>query len=484
MANEAVQAGPEAPMNITSKGLASQFAARSLSGLAAAMAGPVEAAVPVVPPVPPAPPAPPAPSAPSAPPTNIVQVDDSHITDQRLANALAAQTVAAARAYQDPNATPPPQAPAVEVPTAKVDPTAIAARFTNPQAPQPPAQAPVEASKPQDPEPDPAQFVTADGRPDKQAHAFAKLRYEAKQFERQAADSKRLADEAAAERTRLATENSAIVEAKASAERERDELRERLGKISLSESPQFQEKYGGREATLEARLAKGLTKYAGVTDPAQALAKARDMLRASPERLQGLVDDMHPSVQGMALLAASEFAALDEERQQELANWRQTSAALGVQEARAGAVRSIEERRRMADAALTAAATVGNPVFAASDPEAKAVGDQVAEAFRGFAQTATEEQLMHAAAEGFAAPVLYQTIEDQATQIAELSVRIAAFDRARSVPMSPFHAPPPAVVAPAPPANVVPADQSDPMSFARRAAGSAIQDYVRMTTGQ
>ena len=92
---------------------------------------------------------------------------------------------------------------------------------------------------------------------------------------------------------------------------------------------------------------------------------------------------------------------------------------------------------------------------------------------------------MHAAAEGFAAPVLYQTIEDQAAKIAELTSRIAAFDRARSVPLYPFQAPPPPPPAAAPaPSNVVPADQSDPMQCARHAAGSALRDYSKIITGQ
>ena len=92
---------------------------------------------------------------------------------------------------------------------------------------------------------------------------------------------------------------------------------------------------------------------------------------------------------------------------------------------------------------------------------------------------------MHAAAEGFAAPVLYQTIDDQAAKIAELTSRIAAFDRARSVPLYPYQAMPPAPPAAAPaPSGAIPADQSDPMQLARRAAGSVLQDYSRILNGR
>lgn len=446
---EETQTGPEAPANITSRGLASQFAAQSMAVLTA----------------------PAAPAAPAAPPG----ASAPGTTDPRAVALQAA--MAAQQAMQQAVATPPVAPPAPVAP--KLDPATFAARFTDPQKAVTPPAEPV-AARQVEPEPDPAQFVTQDGKPDKQAHAFAKLRYEAKIAAQQGADAARRAEEAIAAKEKLTAESAAAIEAKLAAERERDELREQLGKVSLAESPQFQEKYGLRHAEIEAKLAKALGKFAGITDQQAAVAKARDMLQASPERLMGLVDGLHPSVQGMALLAASESAALDEERQQELANWRQTSAALGVQEARAGAVRSIENRRQMAEEALAAATAVGNPVYASTDADARVVGDQVAEAFRGFAQTATEQQLMHAAAEGFAAPVLYQTITEQAARIAELEARVSAFDRARSVPMFPYQAPPPAPPAAPPPSNVVPVDPRDPMAAARRAASEAIAEFSRI----
>lgn len=136
----------------------------------------------------------------------------------------------------------------------------------------------------------------------------------------------------------------------------------------------------------------------------------------------------------------------------------------------------------MADAALEAAAKVGSPVFNPGDDETKKLSDEVAEAFRGFAQTATEEQLMHAAAEGFAAPVLYQAIEDQAATIAGLRQRLEASDRARRVPTFPY-SPPAASPAPAgPPPNVVSADVNDPMKMARDAAGGLLRDFANMSS--
>ena len=64
--------------------------------------------------------------------------------------------------------------------------------------------------------------------------------------------------------------------------------------------------------------------------------------------------------------------------------------------------------------AIAAAKAYGNPVFAATDPETQAVAAEISEQFRGFVQGATEAQLVRAAAEGYAAPYLYEVLNQQA----------------------------------------------------------------------
>ena len=72
----------------------------------------------------------------------------------------------------------------------------------------------------------------------------------------------------------------------------------------------------------------------------------------------------------------------------------------------------------MSDEAIEAAKAYGNPVYSADDPAVKETADALAEEFHGFVQTATEEQLIRAAAEGYSAPYLYEVLNQQQAEIA------------------------------------------------------------------
>lgn len=383
-----------------------------------------------------------------------------------------------------PPPTPPPAPPVQPAqPAPHLDPSKIASRFLDPEAAAAAAAArpaPAAPAAPEEPEPDPSQFTKPDGTPDKAAHAYAKLRHDAKKYEREAAEARARAETLEAERKRLAEEKAALAAEKQRVEQERDKLSDDLGRVSLAESPKFKRKYSEREGEIASRLARVLTKFAGES-PETAAAKAREWLALPQDALQEKLDDLHPSVSGAVLTAASEFAALDEERRQEITEWRRTAAALGIEEARQGVIRTTDERRRIAESALDAAKKVGNPVFSASGEEAEARALAVADAFRGFVQTATDEQLAHAAAEGFTAPLLYEALDEQAVRIRELSAELDAYKSAERVPLFPSlgRQPPPAAPA-AVPAGVIQSPEG-PASLAERAAAEAVAAFRRST---
>ena len=376
-----------------------------------------------------------------------------------------------------------PVAPVAPVAPAVTKPVDFAARFTTAPGELSSVNSPAPAAPaaPQHvPDPEPAVPLGADGKPDKAAHAFAKLRHENTQLSRQMAEQKAKLDEETATRTQLAKERADIQADRDRVAQDRDALQERLGKVSLAESPEFQRKYSTREAELQGKLSSALVKFAGV-DQAQALVKAREMLTAEPSALQELVKDLHPHLQGAVVMASAEYATINEQKTQELNDWRKNSAALNVESARTDVIRSVEQRRKWAETALDAARTLGNPLYNAADPADVQTATAVSEAFRGFAQTATEEQLLRAAAEGFSAPVLYETISQQSQMIQDLTNRLAAFDRARSVPMFPANIQPPAPVPPpaAKQANVIPVTAStDPTVLARESAEKSLRDFM------
>lgn len=378
----------------------------------------------------------------------------------------------------DASATPPPVAPPPPVPPPEPQvvqpkpftPAAISARFTD--APPAVVTQPAVDAIPETPPGD-----TSPGSEDKAVYSWARLRTEAKTFQREAQAAKQEAEAARLE-AKTARETQAQVAAELEQQKLREqELVEKLGRLSLAESPEFQQKYDLRFAEVKTKLGKALVKYAGVSEE-DADANAAGLLAADPHKLPDMLSDLNPSVAGMVLTMTSEAAAIDEAKRLELANWRQTGAASSVESARRSAADAAESHRRMSDAAIEAARAFGNPVYASTDPAVKEVADEIANEFHGFVQTATEEQLIRAAAEGYAAPYLYEALNQQQAEIRELRDQLAGRTRAANPPLFPSsgYTPPPAP--PSTPPNVVAATKPDSaQDYAKASAAAAISKF-------
>ena len=387
-------------------------------------------------------------------------------------------------APQPPAPPPSPSAPQPAAPAKIPDYKSLGNRYNGAAEPvQPPVSV---DTVPETPPVDPAT-----GKPDvKTGHAFAELRAGMRRYEKEivpgleakakAAEDKALAAEAKA---------AALLAEKEKVEREKGELSEKVGRLSLTESQAFREKYGAREAKVKSTLAQTLVKFARV-EPANAEAAAAKFLSvgADPKALDEATGELHPAVAGAVLLAAQEWAAIGEERNQEIANWRQSALANGVTEAREEVIRSAEERRRLALSALDFVKKAGNPVFAddGSDPEAAGRLAEIEDAFQGWMQSASDDELSKAAAEGFVAPFLYRHIADLEGEVAQLRAHIQGYRHAAGIPVSPSA---PAVSAPPPPkpaeGGAVPVDRSDdPMSWLRDKAAGLVSGYNRAVAGQ
>jgi hypothetical protein len=121
---------------------------------------------------------------------------------------------------------------------------------------------------------------------------------------------------------------------------------------------------------------------------------------------------------------------------------------------------------------LAAARAAGNPLFTTSDAAGVQQAQELETAFQGFMQIATPEQLARAAAEGFGAPLLYQTIGEQQERIVALEAQVRAYTQARNVPMFPSF--PAAPVTPVPAAPQAPAEPMTASEVAQRAAAGAL----------
>jgi len=373
-----------------------------------------------------------------------------------------------------PVATPPAGTPPAVAGTPPAALGSLSDRFTKPPeeiaaAKTAAGQPPAAPAAPEPPAPE------LEGAPDKARHAFARLRTERNQFERDLQAKAKLLSDVEIARDQLAQEKVTLLADRDKAIQDRDALQDRLGRISLAESPAFQQKYTQKETEIEARLASALVKFGRVT-PEAAPAKARDLLRAPTDALTGLTKDMQPTVQGAVMMLASEFADINTQKTLELDNWRKTSAAMGMEAVRENTIRSAEQRRSWADAAIDAARKIGNPVFAATDAEGVKLAESAAAAFQGFVQTATEEQLTRAAAEGFVAPLLYDTIAQLTMALQQQQAQLDAFLRAQGVPMRPFVPQAPAAP-PAPPAAALTAAKGDPIQDLKDATASMLRQF-------
>lgn len=393
-------------------------------------------ASPVPPADPPAPPAQPAPPPPG--PAAVV---------------APVAPVAPAAPVVDPPWPPPPSPP-----PKSFEPSAVVARFT---AAPPPAADPVPPAPPSPPPAEdtgiPAAPPASGGKPPTQAELFtwAKLRTEATTYHKKATEAEAAAESARLEAKRLAEEKAQIAAEKEASEKRIAELTEKVGRLSLAESPEFQQKYDLRMAELSSELSTALTKFAKV--PAEsATAEAARLLDADPAALADMVSDMNPAVAGMVLAIANKAGGIAASREQELSNWRETVAASGYESARKAVVDSAATRLAYADKAIDLAKAYGNPVYTSTDPDAKAEADGLVQAFRGFVQTATEEQLVAAAAEGFSASQLYEAFNALVTENTQLRNRIAGHARASMPPMFPMMPSAPVTPPPPPPSNVVP----------------------------
>ena len=367
-------------------------------------------------------------------------------------------------------ASPVTQAPPAETPPPKMfDASAIQNRFTQ-APPVPPVKDPAIPDAP----------PAAQAPEGKEGYAWAKLRTEVKKFQ---GDAEKFQSEAAAarEEAKRVAEEKAQLAAELESQKQREkELVEKVGRLSLAESPEFQQKYDLRLSEIQTKLSKALVKFTG-TDEKDAVEQANQLIMADPKKLPDLLSDQNPSVAGMILGLVSEAAAVDEARNQELANWRQTGAAASFDVARKSVVEQAENRRKMSAEAIEAAKALGNPVYAAEDPRVKEIAASIEQEFHGFVQTATEEQLIRAASEGYTAPYLYDVLNQQQAEIMELRNQLAGRSRAANPPLfasAPFSAPPPQ--APATPPNVTPASSGD---SARDYAAQVASDTIRQFAG-
>jgi len=364
----------------------------------------------------------------------------------------------------DPS-NPPPLAPPV-APAAPVAPVApVAPPPLAPVAPAAPRMSPADVAnrfKPVDENASPditvPDFSTADLEdipselptgPDvkeKTGFAFATLRNKVKAAKELMGQAKTTIESFQTQAATFEAEKTTLVSTSEEQVTKIAELTDRIGKLSLAESPDFQKKYDVQISGLEQKLVQTIAQYTPLEGDG-ALQEAKRLLLMSPEDLVNATEDYNPLVSATANLIGSDLARIREAKDQELANWKQSSLANQIQGARQDVVAITEQRGEFAKLGLEAAIANGSPVYTSNDPEAQTFVRQLKDAFVGFAKSATEPDIIAAAAEGFSAPFLIEALNERDATIIQLQEQLGL---RRNAALPQMHAAPPSVAPPLP----------------------------------
>ena len=262
-------------------------------------------------------------------------------------------------------------------------------------------------------------------------------------------------------------------------------LQDELGRMDLSRSPEFQEKYDAPIRAATDEVAKLLLANGMQQDDAVSLA--REIITSDPQSIPDKIANLPTHVQGMIMYQAKDADSLWTAREQALADWRQSAEGLAAVAARGSAIVDAQRTSQLADKAISIIKGLPPekglpPAFQVTDPAFVADRDAKERLFRSWVQNAPEEQKMAAMFEGFMAPKTYEMVDDVFRENAQLKQMLYAKARVDSPPIAALRMPSPALRPPAPPAvppaaPQAPTVQQNGWSFAD--AGSTAQAFAQ-----
>lgn len=343
--------------------------------------------------------------------------------------------------------------------------------------PPPPAEPPAPESAPE-PEmtPEEQEAIEEEARRNPQAgHVFARLRAEVKEARRRAEDAERARAEFQAQQEKLGEERARFAKELEEKDRAVADMQERLGRVNLEASPKFQQKYDLRIQESVGRLANNLVKW-GKVEQDKASQLATRLVRATPDQLDAELSKVSPAIAGMVMSAWQDVQGISTERQAALHEWKKSMAALKIEETQNMTQEAIRQRQTLAEKSVEEAAGSGCFVYRdIGTPESKAASKQYRDAFAGFVQNATQSELVRKAADGFAAPTLYQVIKLQADRIKQLEAGAVSRRAVSELPVGSYD---PAATPGSMQPHVVPVVKgSSPLERAENAAAQAVRTF-------
>lgn len=356
----------------------------------------------------------------------------------------------------------------------------------NPELVQPATVVPPETTTPapaEDMTPEALQAVEDEAKRNPQAgHVFAKLRADLKEASKRAEAAEKARAELQAQQEKLGEERARFAKELEEKDKLVVDMEERLGRANLEASPKFRQQYDLRMQESVGKLANSLVKW-GKVDQATAAKTAEQLVRSTPEQLDAQLAKVSPAIAGMVMSAWQDVQSIATERQAALQEWKKSTAAQQMAETQSMTQEGIRQRQTLAAKAVAEAADQGCFVYKdVGTPESKAASGQYRDAFAGFVQNASQAELVRKAADGFAAPTLYQVIKLQADRIKQLESGIIA---RRSVGELPIGSYDPSATPGSVPQQVGPVIKGNsPLERAENAAADAVRRFQMAGAGR
>ena len=312
-------------------------------------------------------------------------------------------------------------------------------------APDPaPAPAPAPAPDPAPaPAPDPAPLIPADvvqrkdtavsDTPDdadtipvpesiskdtKANHAFAALKAELKRYKQQLADNE-------SEIKRLTENQTPDLEEVMRLRGKIQEYESKLGQYDLAATAEFKQRYDSR---MDAAVQRGVSLLVrSGQNPEEARALMQKLISTdNMSKLQDELADQPYALQGALMTLVTEYADVQAERQQALAKWQETRAAMDFESRRSAEIKLMENVERDVGAAIENVRKAGNFMFAMSDTD-EAWNKQVEERIntvRGIMRSAKPDVVASLVMEGVTAKATRELFLAAHQRVQELQAQL------------------------------------------------------------
>lgn len=294
-----------------------------------------------------------------------------------------------------------------------------------------------------------AQIVQPQNMSDQQNHAWAGLRAQANANRKAAEENLRKYNELVAQTRKFQDERKGFGEQLNAKDKEIENLRNEIGRIDLSRSPEFREKYEAPIFSVQDEIASTLV--ANGVSQADAEELSSQVISANPDELPGLIQQFPTHVQGILALKSQEAGRLFEARQHALDDWKTSQEGLAAVANRGSALIEAQRRDALATQAIETLRSMPIeqkvPAYQVTDPTFVADREKHEAEFKAWIQEAPVEQQYAAMLEGFMAPKTYEMLAEYARENAELKQALYNHTRAnpRVTPShSTFSAPTPA----------------------------------------